>query len=139
MTQAWKIRFHKHLESELKAGKPLKQALEIAYQKCGEPNKNPEYGDRSKIERDLIKKAQSWYGDDSLVTDPKPLRGYEAPNAVVEIGEMVAIEYGSMKFDGKQRIYRHECTKKRKCFISLDGSTIIIWPPFKVTKRGIEG
>lgn len=97
------------------------------------------YGDHGPEERAALKKARAFYGDDSLVTQPKPLRGYVAPNAAVEIGELVAIEYDSNKFDGEPRIYRHDVTKKRKMFISIDGSTIIIQPPLKVTKRGIEG
>lgn len=102
--------------------------------------KNPSgYGDHGPEERAALKKARAFFGDDSLVTQPKPLRGYVAPNAAVEIGELVAIEYDSNKFDGEPRIYRHDVTKKRKMFISIDGSTIIIQPPLKVTKRGIEG
>lgn len=102
--------------------------------------KNPAgYGDHGPEERAALKKAKAWYGDEELVTEPKPLRGYSAPTAAVEIGTITAIEYDSNKFDGKGRIYRHDVTKKRKLFISLDGSTLIVWPPFKVTKRGIEG
>jgi hypothetical protein len=102
--------------------------------------KNPGgYGDHGPEERAALRKARAFYGDDALVTHPKPLRGYVAPNAAVEIGELVAIEYDSNKFDGEPRIYRHDVTKKRKMFISIDGSTIIIQPPLKVTKRGIEG
>lgn len=139
MKRSWKQKFEATLEAELAAGKKLKQALAIAYRIHGEPIKNPEWGDRSKIEEEVLAKARAWFGDDSLVTKPRPIHGYQAPKAVVEIGHCVAIEYGSHKFDGKYRIYRHDCTKKRKMFISLDGSTMIIWPPFKVTKRGIEG
>lgn len=102
--------------------------------------KNPGgYGSHRDLERAAERKAADWYQDDSLVTKAKPLRGYEAPNAAIEVGDMVAIEYSSKKFDGVTKTYRHEATKKRKMLISLDGSTIIVWPPFKVTKRGIEG
>jgi hypothetical protein len=85
------------------------------------------------------KKAAAWYGNTALETEPRVLRGYNAPEAAVEIGDFVAIEYDSNKFDGTSRIYRHEGTRKRKMYLSVDGSTIIIWPPFKITKRGIEG
>jgi hypothetical protein len=97
------------------------------------------YGDHGPEERAALKKAKAFFGNDALVTEPKPLRGYVAPSAAVEIGELVALEYDSHKFDGKSRIYRHDVTGKRKMFISIDGSTIIIQPPLKVTKRGIEG
>jgi hypothetical protein len=86
-----------------------------------------------------LKKASAFFGREDLVTQARELKGYEAPTACVEIGNLIALEYDSPKFDGKSRIYRHETTKKRKMLISLDGSTIIIWPPLKVTKRGIEG
>lgn len=86
-----------------------------------------------------LKKAAAFFGRDDLVNNARELKGYEAPTACVEIGDLVALEYDSHKFDGKSRIYRHETTRKRKMLISLDGSTIIIWPPLKVTKRGIEG
>jgi len=111
-----------------------------AVKKTKKTKKNPEgYGDHGPEERAALKKAKAWYGDESLVNEPKPLRGYEAPTAAVEIGTITAIEYDSHKFDGESRIYRHDVTKKRKLFISLDGSTLIVWPPFKITKRGIEG
>lgn len=86
-----------------------------------------------------LKKARDFYDSDDLVTVPKQLKGYQTPAAFVEIGDFVALEYDSDKFDGKPRIYRHEATKKRRFLMSVDGSTIIAWPPFKLTKRGIEG
>lgn len=89
--------------------------------------------------RKMLAKALAWFGDENLTTEPKILKSYNAPEAVVEIGQFVAIEYESNKFDGKPRIYRHDVTRHRKLFISPDGSTIIVWPPFKITKRGIEG
>lgn len=107
--------------------------------------KNPSPGEMiagphaSAAVRKAMAKALAWYGRDDLVTEPQILKSYNAPEAVVEIGTCIALEYESHKFDGKDRIYRHECTVKRRMFISPDGSTIIVWPPFKVTKRGIEG
>lgn len=92
-----------------------------------------------KAAADLLKKARAFYGSDELTTVPRPLKGYKAPEAFVELGDMVALEYDSNKFDGKGRIYRHDATHKRRLLMSLDGSTIIVWPPFKLTKRGIEG
>lgn len=87
----------------------------------------------------MLAKALAWFGDENLLTEPRILKNYEAPQAAVEIGEIVAIEYDSNKFDGVSRIYRHDATRKRKLFISPDGATLIVWPPFKITKRGIEG
>lgn len=84
------------------------------------------------------KKAKAWYQDPSLVTEPEQIP-YNAPKAVVDIGNIVAIEYASNKFDGVTRTYRHDVTMVRRLCISPDGSTIIVDPPFKVTKRGIEG
>lgn len=101
---------------------------------------NPEpYGDRRAAERAALKKAKDWYGDDALVTPPKILHGFEFPSAFVDIGYIAAVEYESDKFDGKERLYRHEVTGKKRMLISVDGSTIVIQAPFKVTKRGIEG
>lgn len=85
------------------------------------------------------KKAAAFYDNPNLTTEPKALKGYTAPESFVDIGDAVALEYRSNKFDGKTRVYRHDITKKRKFLISADGSTIVIWPPLKVTKRGIEG
>jgi len=86
-----------------------------------------------------LKKARDFYDSDDLVTVPRELKGYKTPTAFVEIGDFVALEYDSDKFDGKPRIYRHEATRKRRFLMSVDGSTIIAHPPFKLTKRGIEG
>lgn len=86
-----------------------------------------------------LRKAAAFFGREDLVTQARELKGYEAPVAAVLIGDFIAIEYDSTKFDGKSRIYRHEGTRKRRLFISLDGATIIVDPPFRVTKRGIEG
>ena len=57
----------------------------------------------------------------------------------VEIGEIVAIEYRSDKYDGKPRVWRHEVTQKRALHMSTDGKVMVVLPGFKVTKRGIEG
>lgn len=89
--------------------------------------------------RKMLAKALAWFGNENLLTEPKLLKSYNAPEAVVEIGNFIALEYESNKFDGKPRIYRHDITRHRKLYISPDGSTIVIWPPLKVTKRGIEG
>ncbi len=86
-----------------------------------------------------LKKARAFFGNDDLVTEPQALRSYRAPVAFVDIGDFVAIEYDSEKFDGKDRIYRHEGTRKRRCLLSIDGTTMVFDPPFKLTKRGIEG
>lgn len=88
---------------------------------------------------EAVKAATAFYGNAELATKAKKLRGYKAPLAFVDIGDAVALEYDSDKFDGKPRIYRHECEVKRKMLISTDGSTVVFSPPFKVTKKGIEG
>jgi hypothetical protein len=93
----------------------------------------------SAAERMALAKALAWYGKESLVTEPQLLKAWKAPNCAVEVGLITAIEYDSNKFDGKWRIYRHDATAKRRLFISPDGSTLIVWPPFRITKRGIEG
>lgn len=113
------------------------------------PTKNPSPGERkhgphaSADERiaaaAALKKARAFFGNDDLVTEPQALRSYRAPEAFVDIGDFVAIEYDSPKFDGTDRIYRHEGTRKRRCLLSIDGSTMVFDPPFKLTKRGIEG
>lgn len=84
------------------------------------------------------KKARAWYGEEGLVTAAQEI-DWTPPESAVHIGQMVAIEYLSDKFDGTKRIYRHDVTKVRQMLLSPDGSTIIIDPPFKITKRGIEG
>lgn len=83
--------------------------------------------------------AERWYGDPQLVNATKILRGYEFPDAFLDAGHISALEYESDKFDGSTRLYRHDVTKKRRLIISADGSTILVFPPFKITKRGIEG
>jgi hypothetical protein len=130
---------------KLKFGSPewrakyCKKTKKSAPAKKAKPTKNPEYGDHAKAERAALKKADSFFGPDGPKTPARALRGYTAPQAAVEIGELIALEYESAKFDGERRVYRHDITHKRKIFISLDGSTLIIWPPLKLTKRGIEG
>lgn len=113
------------------------------------PTKNPSPGERkhgphaSADERiaaaAALKKARAFFGNDDLVTEPQALRSYRAPEAFVDIGDFIAIEYDSPKFDGTDRIYRHEGVRKRRCLLSIDGSTMVFDPPFKLTKRGIEG
>lgn len=95
--------------------------------------------DQRKAAAAALKKARAFYGNDDLVTEPQALKTYRAPNAFVDLGDLVAIEYDSKKFDGEQRIYRHESERKRRCLMSVDGSTVVFDPPFKLTKRGIEG
>lgn len=84
------------------------------------------------------KKARDWYQNESLITEPRKI---SIPDSMefVEIGEILAIEYESNKFEGRKVAYRHDVTHHRKMHISTDGSVIIIEPGFKVTKRGIEG
>lgn len=90
-------------------------------------------------ERLMLAKALAFMGDKNLLTEPKLLKSYKAPHAMIEIGDLVALEYDSIKWDGKSRIFRHESDVKRKFLISPDGQTIVVDPPFRITKRGIEG
>lgn len=83
-------------------------------------------------------KAKAWYRDPALLTEPVTM-AWTPPEAVVDVGKIVAIEYESDKFDGQKRIYRHDVTQSRALLISPDGGTLIISPPFRVTTRGIEG
>ena len=109
------------------------------------PTQNPSPGEMihgehaSAAQRIALAKALEWYGKDSLVTEPRELKGWKAPQCAVEVGLLTALEYDSRKFDGKPRIYRHESEVKRRLFISPDGATLIVWPPFNITKHGIEG
>jgi hypothetical protein len=86
-----------------------------------------------------LKKARAFYGNDDLMTEPQKLKSYKMPEAFLDAGDLVAVEYDCEKFDGESRIYRHEITQKRRLLISVDGSTMIIDPPLRITKRGIEG
>jgi hypothetical protein len=83
-------------------------------------------------------KAFAWFGREDLLTAAETL-DWTPPQSAVEIGLIEAIEYASDKFDGTMRSYRHDVVKPRRMFLSPDGSTIVVLPPFKVTKRGIEG
>jgi len=98
--------------------------------------KNPEYRDHAT--EAAIAKARDWFGLDSLLTEPE-LMDYQAPEAAVLIGRIVAIEYFSDKFDGKGRVYRHDFERQHDLILSVDGATMIVSPPMRVTKRGIEG
>ncbi len=100
--------------------------------------------------RAILKKAKAWYGKDELATDLQVLADYKPPLiqdpetgevglALVEIGTLTALEYESDKYDGKPRLWRHDVTSKHRLFLSPDGSTLVVWPPFRMTKRGIEG
>lgn len=100
--------------------------------------RNPEPGRLDKVTQAAIAKAKDWFGDESLVTAPE-LVEWEPPAAAVLIGRIVAIEYYSDKFDGKGRVYRHDVTGQRDLAISIDGGTMMVFPPLRVTKRGIEG
>jgi hypothetical protein len=108
------------------------------YRETPAPIKNPSRGARHAATL-ARRKAAAFFGRNDLITEPRALKGYTPPEAFVETGDFIALEYDSHKFDGKKRIYRHEATKQRKLYISTDGSTLIIDPPLKVTKRGIEG
>jgi hypothetical protein len=98
---------------------------------------NPTSKDKAK--KIAAKKAKAFYGAEELATNPQELKGYVAPESFVDLGEIVALEYACDKFDGQERTWRHEITKRRRLFVSVDGSTIVIDPPLKITKRGIEG
>jgi len=98
--------------------------------------RNPEYKDHAT--EAAIAKAKDWFGLDSLLTEPE-LVDYQAPEAAVLIGRLVAVEYYSDKFDGKGRVYRHDLDRPRDLAVSVDGGTMMIFPPLKITKRGIEG
>ena len=98
--------------------------------------RNPEYLDRAT--EAAIAKAKDWFGLDSLLTEPE-LVAWTPPEAAVLIGRLVAVEYFSDKFDGKGRVYRHDLDRPRDLAISVDGGTLMIFPPLKITKRGIEG
>ena len=99
-------------------------------------HRNP--GQRDHATEAAIAKAKDWFGLDNLVTEPE-LLDWKAPEAAVLIGKLVAIEYSSDKYDGKERVYRHELDRARDLAISIDGSTLIVTPALRVTKRGIEG
>lgn len=98
------------------------------------PKKAPTQATRKKVEA----KAHAWNQRESLTTKARVI---ELPDELeaIEIGEIVAIEYRSKKYDGKARVWRHEVAKKRTLHISLDGKILVILPGFKITKRGIEG
>jgi hypothetical protein len=98
------------------------------------PKKKPAVNPSSK--KRVEKKAESWF--QRKATNAKTL---EIPDVLeaIEVGEIVAIEYRSTKYDGRPRIWRHEVTKPRKLFISRDGRVLVVLPGFKITKRGIEG
>lgn len=83
------------------------------------------------------KKAGAYHGDGPK-TAVRKIK-HPTPTAFVELGEIVAIEYKSTKWDGEPRIFRHEFTRVRELHMSTDGGTIAIVPPCKLTKRGIEG
>lgn len=89
--------------------------------------------------RQALEKARAFYGNDDLVDEPRELKGFKLPEAFLDAGIAVAVEYDCIKFDGRSRIYRHEFTRKRRLLISVDGSTMIFDPPLRITKRGIEG
>ena len=110
----------------------------IEARRTGKP-KAPTFKNPSHAATLARRKAAAFFGRNDLITEPRALKGYTPPEAFVETGDFIALEYDSHKFDGKKRIYRHEATKQRKLYISTDGSTLIIDPPLKVTKRGIEG
>lgn len=83
--------------------------------------------------------ARRWFQDETLTTEARVLKGWRPPMAFVEVGTIVAICYRSNKFDGQTRDWEHEFTKKRRLFISPDGSTMVVHPPFQFTRQGIKG
>jgi hypothetical protein len=85
-----------------------------------------------------VKTAKDWFDNQALLTDPETVP-YSPPKAAALVGKLVAIEYLSDKFDGVERVYRHELDEMRDMAISPDGATIILFPGLKITKRGIEG
>lgn len=91
--------------------------------------------------KEALEAASAFYGREDLVTKPRKLRRFKMPTAFVDIGDFVAIEYDSDKFDGKPRIYRHEGEKKRRILMSKGGEyTVMIFSPaFGLTEKGIEG
>jgi hypothetical protein len=93
---------------------------------------NPKKGTKA------VKKAKAWNQREDLVTKPRPIK-ISDDLEFVEIGPILAIEYESNKYDGKNRAYRHDVTKKRTLHVSTDGTVLIVKPGFKITKRGIEG
>lgn len=84
------------------------------------------------------KKAADWYQADRLTTKARRIKLPETVEAV-EVGEIVAIEYRSNKYDGRSKVWRHEATKPRALHVSTDGKVLVVLPGFKITKRGIEG
>lgn len=84
------------------------------------------------------KKALAWHRDPQLVDTPQMFQ-WDPPSSFVDIGTIAAIEYESEKFDGKSRLYRHLVAKKRRLLLSTCGSVLLVFPPFRVTTRGIEG
>jgi hypothetical protein len=93
---------------------------------------------RPAAERQALQAAREWFGSEDLVTEPERIP-WTAPRSAVEIGSIVAIEYASDKWTGREAVYRHVFEEERRMAISTDGSTIVVFPPFRVTKRGIEG
>ena len=109
------------------------------------PKKNPSAAEDaigshvSAAARLAVKKAAAFFGRDDLVKQVREIHIDDDVIAAVEIGGFIALEYDSKKFDGRNRVYRHETDVKRKIYISTSGDMIFVIPPFKVTKRGIEG
>lgn len=95
--------------------------------------------DQRKAAQKAEEAARRWFQDPALVTKAKTLRGYREPAAFVEVGTIVSICYQSTKYDGTSRDWEHEFTKKRRLFISTDGSTMVVYPPFQFTSQGIKG
>lgn len=98
---------------------------------------------KAKPERSPTKRAEAkgaaFFGHPKLATKARELKGYKPPEAAVHIGEIVSITYESTKKDGTKRLYKHDFTHHRDLYVSVDGSTFIVDPAPKLTKRGIEG
>jgi hypothetical protein len=101
------------------------------------PRRNPSQRTPEAVQ-EAIQTAGKWFGDPSLVTEPERIP-WTPPKAAIEIGNLVALEYASNKWTGEETVYRHEFEQIRSMAISPDGSTIVVWPPFQITERGIEG
>lgn len=141
----WEVSRNPHAPSDACCMHHMDQLKRMPKRKAKKvPVKNPKLVKRGKAPstaaavKKAEKKAAAWYQNRNLVTKARVVKR-KLPEAFVEVGTIAAIEYESDKFDGEDRLYRHEVTKKRKLYLSVDGSTMIVQPPFKITKRGIEG
>ena len=75
---------------------------------------------RKAVAAAITAKARMWFEDPALVTSPTTM-AWKAPVGVIEVGQIVALEYLSDKYDGVPTIYRHDAEKPRRLLISPDG------------------